>query len=320
MKVKRTYLPVVLMISSLGGCTGVYAEVAGSKLTSATFSPSSGPDQELSGATSVGVNLGLELGSTRQRFAIGYAADSLSFDGGSASGGASSSRYDFTIIHVAARMKLRLGLGFDAGSGGTATFAGIKRKDTSTAGAMAGLDVSYFLTWKTAIHVLVGARVMTNGLPGGSMTGTGVTGRVTISHTFGDVRPDQELIVPLDDATDITGLIEAGANAMGCVTKDTYRSSTMAHVLVACPGGHRVDFVQIAEGLMVTCEHEQSRSACEAAATSIARSTRKLLSPPAARAPAASPAPEPTPTPVAPAAEPAGATAIEPAQPATPSP
>jgi len=302
----------IVMILSLGGCAGVYAEVAGSKLTSTTFAPSTGTDVDLGGATTLGFNLGVEFGSTRHRFALGYASDSVSFDGGSATHGASSTRYDFNVLSLAARMKLRIGLGFDFGSGGEATYSGMTRNDSGGGGATAGLDLTYFLTWKNAIHVFAGARVMSQSLPGGSMTGTGATGRVTISHTFGDARPDQKLMVPLDDNADVTGLIELGAIALGCVSTETYRSSSAAVLDVACPGGHHVQFFQISSGMMVTCMHEQSKSACEARAVSIIKARKKIVTP----TPPAPPAPAPTP----PAAQPTPVPPTDAAPPTAPAP
>lgn len=293
------------LIVALGGCAGVYAEVAATQLSSARISPSGdGEDMDLGGASTLGFNVGADFGSTRHRFAIGYASDSVSFENGSGSFGRSSMRYDFNVLSIADRLKLRLALGVELGSG-KATYGGMT-SDGGGAGAMAGVGATYFLTWSTAIHAVVGARGMYNTAPGGNFVGTGVTARIAITQTFGDARPDQTFIVPLSFSTDVTGIIEAGAAALGCKTTDRMSESTYAWLGVSCSGGRNIRYLQISSGMAITCEHEQSRSRCKALSEAIidAAAPKKTAMPPEpAPVPAAAPAPAPPPVP-APAADP----------------
>jgi hypothetical protein len=250
---------MVLGLAALSGCAGVYAEVATTRMSSAQIE-SGGTSMDVGGST-IGFNVGAEFGSTRQRFTMGYAADSVSFDGGKASFRGAAMRYDFNLVHLAERLKLRAGLGFESG------------KDSSTVGTMTddggnggmflgGLDVTYFLRWQNAIHVFVGAAYQTHSLVNGSLTGTGVTARVAISHTFGDPRKDASFVVPLEGNRDLTGAIEDGAGSLGCTTNRS-RTDYSATLVVACPHDRHLEYFQIAEGIMVTCKHAQTESRCE---------------------------------------------------------
>ncbi|MBC7461596.1 MAG: hypothetical protein H7287_09575 [Thermoleophilia bacterium] len=303
-----------LVLPFLTGCLGVYAEVATTTLPSATIDGSTN-----TGATSVGFNIGADFGSTRMRFALGYASDTTTFDGGSAKLGTSSSRFDFNIFSLTDRARIRLGLGFARGSGSSEA-GGMKRTDSEGGGVFAGLDVTYFLTWKLGLHAFVGPTYMSQTIPGGSVSGTGATFRIAASFTFGDVRPDTTLFIPLENR-DITGLLEAGAEAAGCrATRDSNPSSGYAFLHVTCRG-REVLYLQIAEGISARCfdmfEHE-----CKAFTARLTDATAPAVTGPAAPAPAPAPtpapAPAPAPVPVAepiPPATPAGEPVVAPPQP-----
>jgi hypothetical protein len=313
----------------LTGCAGVYAEVQASQL-SAEFSPSGGGTaMDAGGATSVGFNLGVELGSVRQRFAMGYARQSISLDAASSTLSGSETRYDFNVFNIADRIKLRLGLGAQFGSG-TSDFGGMDADD-SGGGFFAGLGGTYFLTWKNALHVMAGYQFMTQRVTGGSLAGTGPTFRVTLAHTFGDTRPDKSFVVPLSNATDIIGILERGASSIGCISGGAMHHDTFASVNLLCDGDRRIEYFQIAEGMLVTCRHIQSEGACRRLSSRIvdaAANWGKSPSTPAAQpaatpAPAPAPAPTNTPAPTAPPADAGSASAPAPdasAPPATPAP
>ncbi|CAN5772324.1 hypothetical protein BH11MYX3_BH11MYX3_01280 [soil metagenome] len=290
----------------LGGCAGVYAEAAASRL-GATVSPSGGAaDVDVGSATTIGFNLGAELGSTRQRFALGYLHDSVSFDGGDSSFGASATRYDFNVFNLSDQLKLRLGFGFEFGSN-ESSMTGGTTKSGSGGGAFGGIGASYFLTWKNAVHVIAGYRALSQSLPGGSLAATGPTARATFSHSFGDARPDKSFVVPLDSNRDITGLIEVGSTNLGCVTTSRSSDSTVAVLEVACPGHRHIEFIQISIGMLVMCEHTQSVAACRSLSHEILSSTKKVMAPAPTStppAPVAPVAPEPTPAPAPPAEAP----------------
>ncbi len=304
-------LRIVLGLAGLSGCAGVYAEVATSRMSSAQIE-SNGTTMEVAGST-IGFNVGAELGSSRQRFTMGYAADSISFDGGKASFRGAAMRYDFNLINLAERLKLRGGFGFESG------------KDSSTVGTMTddrgnggmflgGLGATYFVRWQNAVHVFVGAAYQTHDLATGSLTGTGITARVAISHTFGDPRKSASFVVPLEGNRDLTGAIEDGAELLGCKT-DRSRTDYSATLTVRCPDDRELEYFQIAEGIMVTCKHAQTESRCEAWSHDIVRAaterheakrtTPTEPTPPAT--PAAAPAPT-EPAEPAPASEPAPTT------------
>ncbi|MDB4960700.1 MAG: hypothetical protein JWP01_699 [Myxococcales bacterium] len=307
---------VLGLIVSLGGCAGVYAELAATQLSSAKISPSGdGDSTDLGGASTVGFNIGADFGSTRHRFAIGYASDSVSFDNGSGSFGRSSMRYDFNVLSLADRLKLRLALAVELGSG-TATYGGMT-VDGGGAGAMAGVGATYFLTWSNSIHAMVGARGMYNTAPGGNFTGTGVTARIAIAHTFGDTRPDQTILIPLSFSNDVTGMIAAGAAALGCTITDRHTERTYAWLGVRCSGGRNIRYVQMASGMAITCQHEQSTKNCRALNDAIleAAAPKTTVPEPAVATPAPIVTPAPTPE-AAPTPVPAAAPMAAPTEPA----
>lgn len=252
-------LRIVLGLAGLSGCAGVYAEVATTRISSAQLD-SEGTTTDVAAST-IGFNVGAEFGSSRQRFTMGYAAGSISFDGGKASFRGAAMRYDFNLVHLAERLKLRAGFGFESG------------KDSSTVGTMTddrgnggmflgGLAATYFLRWQNAIHVFVGAAYQTHDIANGTLTGTGITARVAISHTFGDPRTDASFVVPIEGNRDLTGAIETGAEHLGCKTENRSRTDYWASLAVSCPDNRRLEYFQIAEGIMVTCKHAQTEKRC----------------------------------------------------------
>jgi len=314
MKVLSSTALVRTSLVLVTGCAGVYAEATASKV-STTLTPSGGgTEMDSGGAMQVGFNLGIEFGNLRQRFAMGYAKQSMSLDSGSASLAGSSTRYDFNVFNIADRIKLRLGLGVQFGSG-ESDIGGMSTSD-SGGGFFGGVGGSYFLTWKNAVHVLAGYQVMTQRVPGGDLAGSGPTFRVTLAHYFGDVRPDKSYVVPLESNRDITGLLEQGASSIGCVSRGAVHRDMYASVEVVCPGDRHIEYFQIAEGMLVTCKHTQSVTACKALSSEIVDAvtgSKKKSEPtttPAAQ-PAAAPQPPaaavPPPAPEAPPAAPAPA-------------
>lgn len=306
---------ISLSLPFLAGCFGVYAEVAATTLPSATIDGSTS-----TGATSVGFNIGAEFASTKMRLAMGYASDSTSFDGGSASLGTSSSRFDFNVFSVSDRARVRLGLGFARGTGSSEA-NGMTQSSAEGGSAFAGLDVTYFLSWKLALHAFGGPMYMSQSIPGGHVSGSGATFRLAVSYTFGDVRPDSTFFIPLDGNRDITGLLEDGAKTMGCKTRrDSAPSSGYAFLYVTCDGD-TVLYIQIAEGISVHCD-DMFKPQCEKFTSRLTAATKATFDKPAAT-PAASPpvvAPVPAPAPAPPPAPvvtpPAPAPAPAPAAPA----
>jgi hypothetical protein len=297
------------------GCAGVYAEASASQV-STTLTPSGGGTaMDSGGAMQVGFALGVELGNVRQRFVMGYAKQmAMSLDGGSASLAGSQTRYDFNVFNIADRIKLRLGLGVQFGTG-ESDIGGMSESD-SGGGFFGGIGGSYFLTWKNALHVLAGYQFMTQRVPGGDLAGSGPTVRVTLAHYFGDVRPDKSYVVLMDSNRDITGLLEQGASSIGCVSRGATHQDMYASVEVVCPGDRHIEYFQIAEGMLVTCRHTQSVASCKRLSGEIVDAVTgggKKSNP--STTPAAQPAAAPTP-PTAPPAAPPPATA----PPAAPAP
>jgi hypothetical protein len=304
-------LRFLLGVTALSGCAGVYAEVSTTRMTSAQIE-SAGTSTDV-GGTTIGFNVGAEFGSTRQRFTMGYAADSISFDGGKASFSGAAMRYDFNLVQLAERLKLRAGFGFEAGKD-SSTIAGMTNDRGNGGTYMAGLDATYFVRWANAIHVFVGAAYQTHDLAMGSFSGSGVTARVAISHTFGDPRASASFVVPLEGNRDLTGAIEAGARSLGCTTDGRERTEYMASLSVTCSGGREIEYFQIAEGIMVTCRHAQTKDRCAAWSSEIVRAATERHAAPVATPPAPAPT-EPATEP----AQPAGpAQAPAPAEPETP--
>jgi hypothetical protein len=298
-----------LALPLLSGCFGVYAEVASTTLPSATIDGSTA-----TGASSVGFNLGAEFGSARMRFALGYASDSTSFDGGSAKLGASSNRFDFNVFSVTDRARIRLGFGFAKGSG-TSNAGGMNEASSDGGSAFAGVDLTYFLTWKLALHAFAGPAVVSQSIPGGNVSGTGATFRITASYTFGDVRPDSTIYIPLEENRDLTGLLESGARSMGCTSRrDSNPSSGYAFLSVTC-SGRSVLYMQISSGIAAQCESMFKRE-CESFTLRLTDATKATMTRSTSPASAAPPPPEATPAsapPPAPAPEPAAEPAPEPA-------
>jgi hypothetical protein len=260
------------------GCAGVYAEVSGSYLASAAndlgegSSPVVAADSISSGYT-IGFSLGVDFGSLRQRFAVGYGQDAASFDNdGAIELGMTEMRYDINLLSVSDRTKVRLGLGVGFGSGEAtlaATGGGTLSEDGSGLSAFAGLGATHFFTWHQAVHLLAGARFLSADAPGGgSMTASGATVRLTYTYQLGDVRPDQEFVVPLEDATDLMPAMGEGARAMGCQATDSSHA-TYAVMNARCPGDRNISYVQIAEGMLVTCENTESLARCQGLAREI---------------------------------------------------
>lgn len=274
----------------LAGCFGVYAEVAATTLPSAKLNDSPVV------ATSVGFNIGADFGSTTKRFALGYASESVSFDGGSATLGTSSSRFDFNVFSVSDRARIRLGAGFALGSG-KATANGMTRNDSGGGGGFAGIDFTYFLTWKIAAHAFGGPIYFSESVPGGSISGTGATFRVALSYAFSDIRPDTTFFIPLEDDRDLTGILETGADSLGCTSKrDSHPSSGYAFLGVRCEG-RSVTYMQVAQGIRPRCE-SMFRRECDAFTERLVLAAKGAIKRPTPAAATAAPTAQPTPDPI----------------------
>lgn len=280
------------------------------------------------GAMQVGFNLGIEFGNIRQRFAMGYARQSMSVDAGDSTLAGSSERYDFNIFNIADRLKLRIGLGAQFGNG-SSNIGAMDGMSTSEGGGgfFAGLGGTYFLSWKNAVHVLGGYQWLAQSVPGGDLSGKGLTFRVTLSHYFGDVRPDRSFVVPLPNSTDIVGVLERGGSSIGCISGGAMHRDTYASVNLTCPGDRHIEYFQIAEGMLVTCKHAQSEGACRALSSKIVdaasgggSTSEPSSTPPAQPAAAPMPAPAATPDPAPAAPTNAPTTAPDDAGSAAPAP
>ena len=274
-----------LALSLLTGCFGVYAEVAATTLPSATIEGSTA-----TGATSVGFNIGADFSSARMRLSTGYASDSTSFDGGSAKLGTGSSRLDFNIFALTDRARVRLGLGFAKGTG-SSKLGDTEEKHSDGGDVFAGIDLTYFLTWRIGVHAFGGPAYFSQTIPGGSVAGTGATFRLALSYTFGDVRPDSHIFIPLENR-DVTGLLESGAESIGCdARRDSNPSSGYALLRVKCRG-REVLYMQIAEGMSAICM-SMFESECEAFTTRLIDATAATVNKPAAQPPSVVPATNP---------------------------
>jgi hypothetical protein len=314
---KFPLLGCVLALAAFSGCVGAYAELAATKL-STTLSPTGGgADTDGGGATQVGFNAGIEFGSYRKRFTMGYASASQSTDQGDATFSGASFRYDHGVYAPIEKLSLRLGAGFASGNSGF-TMNNMKTEEGAVE-LFGGIDATYFATWRTPVHAFVGYEAASAHVPAGGLFGTGFTFRVGVSLMAKDARGDVEFVVPLDSARDLTGVIKVGADALGCVTVSQRRTDTVASLEVACPGGRHIEYFQIAEGMLVTCTKEVSKARCERLSSSIvtaavAPTTKSEPTPAPTPTPTPAPAPAPTPTPAAvPAAAP-----VVPADPAAP--
>lgn len=293
----------LVLLTATSGCVGVYAEVAATKFTTAQVSGAMDTDV---GATTVAFSVGAEFSNTNNRLSMGYLSDAITVDGGEATLAGGTLRFDRAIKHIGERFDLRLGAGLDFGSG-EATFGG-DTTEVSGNGFFGGLGANYFATWRTPVSAFVGFRYLNQDLGDADLHAKGVTVKLAVSYQFHDPRPDVSLVVPLERSNDITGVIERGASARGC-TSNRFRTSTTATLDVVCDG-RRIEFFQIAQGMMVTCYKQPSKSKCDDMASDLVKAgvanVDRATTPPAepAAAPAAAPAPAEPATPAATPAEP----------------
>jgi hypothetical protein len=296
-----------MLASALAGCAGLYGEVAFTSTSSTKVSPASGTAVDVGSGTTVGFNVGIDFSGATRRFSGGYASTTTSFEGGESKFSGAQMRYDHGIISLAERLSLRLGAGVESGKS-TGTSNGTTTEDNSY-GLMGGVGATYFATWRTPVHLFVGAHwINREAGEERTVTGTGITARIAVSVTAKDPRGDSMFVVPLEGNRDLTGAIREGAAAYGCKTLDTNRTDYSASLLLEC-GSRRIEYFQIAEGMLVTCRREASQKRCERLSRDIVAAARNKLD---EKKREAEPAPTPTPTPAAPA-EPAPAPAAEPA-------
>lgn len=315
----------LLLCPFIAGCVGVYAEVAATNYSGGSISPSGGGASVSTGASSIGFNVGADFGNVKRRFALGYEKQSLTLDNGSANYGASSARFDFNVLSISKKAHVRLGAAFGFGSG-SSTFAGMTRSDAGGGGAYAGAGFTYFVNWHLGLHAMVGASYAAVQLPdSNSFGGGGVTFRLAATYQLSDVRQDIRHLEPLESSTDITDVLEGGAQKLGCHTTRE-RRSTYAVLNASCDGND-IEFFQIAEGISVTC-HDSFEDECDARVKAIIASAKTTPAAPPVAQPAAAPAtppppapmPSPAPAPVpTPAPEPTAAPSTDQTAPAEPS-
>ncbi|MDX2090133.1 MAG: hypothetical protein SFX73_19905 [Kofleriaceae bacterium] len=307
----RHVLGMTMLASALAGCAGLYGEVAFTSTPSTKVSQSGGAEVDAGGGTTVGFNVGIDFSGTMKRFSGGYAATTTSFDGGESKFSGAQMRYDHGIISLPERLSLRVGAGLESGKS-TGTSNGMTTEDNSF-GFMGGVGATYFATWRTPVHLFVGAHWI-NREAGDerTVTGAGVTARLGVSLMAKDPRGDSMFVVPLEGNRDLTGVLQEGAAAYGCDTLDSDRTEYSASLKLKC-GSKRIDYFQIASGILVTCRHEPSEERCEQLSKNIVKAARAKLDEKkggAASAPAEKPAETapttlPSETPPAPEAAPA---------------
>lgn len=305
---------MVAVLIATSGCAGLYGELAVTSTPSTKLTPNSGgAGVDAGGGTTVGFNVGVDFGNTRKRFAIGGGVSTTSFDAGESKASIGTWRYDHALIQLAERASLRLGVGSEVGNA-TGSSGGMST-DGLGLGVFGGVGATYYPTWRTPVHVLVGPHWLTREAGGEqSLSGVGITARIAIGITAKDPRPDITFVVPLEKNRDITEWISAGGSAIGCTTEDRGRNDYMASLTLRCDG-KRIEYFQIAEGMLITCKRQASRSRCEQLNQRIVEAASAKLDgdPPSAPSAPAAPA---APAPIAPAPTPAPA---EPA-PAVPTP
>jgi hypothetical protein len=267
-----------MFLPLISGCFGVYAEVATTTYPSASLGSAGGSTS----ASSVGFNVGVDFGNIKRRFAMGYSSQTVSVSGGSASLAGSEGRFDFDIVSLSNRAHVRLGAGVNFSSG-TSKLAGMSRSDAGGGGAYGGVDFSYFPTYHVGLHAFAGPAYGGAQLPGGNLSGTGATFRLAVTYQLSDVRPNPSHFYPLEKATDITGLIDTGAHAMGCTTlRDSQPVEGYAYVDVDCDG-RKLMYFQTSNGMVLHCEHMFDKE-CEALGDEIVESSKKAIAKAAANA------------------------------------
>jgi hypothetical protein len=258
-----------MFLPLISGCFGVYAEVAATTYPSASLGSAGGSTS----ASSVGFNVGVDFGNLKRRFAMGYSSQTVSVSGGSASLAGSEGRFDFDIVSLSDRAHVRLGAGVNFSSG-TSKLAGMSRSDAGGGGAYGGVDFSYFTNYHVGLHAFAGPAYGGAQLPGGDLSGTGATFRLAVTYQLSDLRPNPSHFYPLEKATDITGLIDSGAHAMGCTTlRNSQPVAGYAYVDVDCNGKH-LTFFQSSGGMVLQCEHMFEKE-CEGLGDEIAQSATK---------------------------------------------
>jgi hypothetical protein len=331
----RKFLGAALAVGA-SGCFGLYVELGaattpGLKFHESAPSPGVAPPagDKISGASGVSLNVGFELDSGRKhRVGIGYDVGSTSYDGGSAKSQLGNIRWDFTLASISNDVKLRGSVG--AGSGrGTATVTATdgsvlsRTNDSSVYDVFAGVGAAWFLGSHAVVYGAVGPRYFYEPVSGGTVGGVGAALKIGVSWIFGNTVPDTSFFVPLDDATDITPSLDAGAKALGCASSRVKNDDrTYAFVTAKCGEGN-IKYFQIAQGIEITCVHT-FESDCQALNHRVLESTKAVL---AARrkadAPSTPPPPAtttPKPAPTSPAPTPPSSAAPDPTPSAPPAP
>jgi hypothetical protein len=307
---------------------GVYAELGVSKLglsfsanapsgTTASTGPTVAADPVSGGGLAVGVTAGIDFDYERKtRFALEYGYDSVGYGGGGSgklqTGGG---RLDFNLASFSNDLQLRGVAAFGFGTGKSSLRASdgtlIERTDGNDFGAYAGLGVTYFVGTHIIVHASVGPKFVTQQTAGGGVSGVGVGAKVGVSFSFGNTIPDTIFYEPLGNR-DITPVITAGAERLGCRSKSGRdRHDTFAYVFATCDG-REIKYIQGATGIGVICPHTWEAD-CRALNTRILESAIKTIDGPTKGAPASSVTP-----PAASSATPPASSAAPPASSAVP--
>lgn len=268
-------LASVLLCGLCTGCLGVYAEVSATVLPGASYEPATESDPRVranpvDGASAIGVNFGADFDFWRRgRFAMGYQFHQVDY-GKDASGnlGVTDARADFNLWSLSRDLKLRGGLGFGFGNGGSAN---VPRKDGGSLDihnangglASAGAGVAWYLTPRMAVHGLLSAQYLQQQVPGGTVTGVGPSAKLTFVYTFGDTRPTHEEFLPRRDKRNVMPQYARAAREAGCQGQDTFHQTYAALSLTCDDDPRPVVLVQVAEGVLVRCESREEDECAE---------------------------------------------------------
>ena len=303
----------LLALSTLSGCAGLYVEAQASLYPSLTSTPSSTPKTGtaaagapvVSGASSgLGLAAGIDFDISREhRFALGYQSIATHMGGGGkTSGGSSDARFDLKILSLGESARLRLAGGFGFGTGSSTgykdkTGATLAAKTDANAGAAyIGPAFSEYIGGHHELTAMLGAQYYFASIPGGSLGGAGVVGKLTYTFHIVNSWPEIFFERPMGTDKNIMPLVEAGAEAAGCTAQShVSRDNTAASLLVRCPKMGPVFFVQTSNNFGGFCQH-MSRKDCNEVVDLVFKKTLELLppeTPPAATETPAAPAPAP---------------------------
>lgn len=262
-------LYAVIIASCLGGCAGVYADLAVGRTFAPTFTPTdpAAPEGTLDPATSVGLSVGAEVDFHRKgRLALGFQhhRQSIGAHDGTTTN-AADARLDLDVLELSSRLKARVDVGAGLGSGGgdLTTTAGEILHSSGQFGALAyaGMGLAWYAGPRMGLHLLAGGQWLRQSVPLGTLHGVGLLARLTVALSFGDTRVDSQLQLATEEVPQDLAMLAAGARARGCdVVPVTHEN--LASLLVICADDPReAVYIQAPDGVLLTCEH-RDRSEC----------------------------------------------------------